>query len=194
MGSFAELSTTEFYSLFLMHSCTSMELYIVGKEARARKIRQNANIYLALRKNHSELAKLMALNSVLRCAHDFDHDRRIPRGWRRNCMNKGYSRINLRHNDHGVLACIFEDDRSMAAKDGLYVGKSTDPSVAATLGIELSSDWAYRRALNFPGHFYRPTDKQKRCARYRGIKILADDFHDAWDFFLKHSPSDAMAA
>lgn len=153
---------------------------------RRQRIKQNTARFLALRQTSAqELSLLLAKNCVKRGVRWLS--RHAPyRGWWRNCLNNGHSRVCTSHDNSGILALVYEYEPRMANKHG-YV---TDAVVLQKLGFGFPSRRASRLGF-IPGSYiggWKPFPK-----RYDNVVITCDVLDIAWAKFLNNPPPEMRA-
>lgn len=150
-----------------------------AKIERAARIRASARSLLSLRtSNPEELAFHLSRNCVKRGVRWLN--RNAPnRGWWRNCLNSGRSRVRMAHGDSGILSLVYEYDPDMADEFGYVI----DAVVFRKLGFGFPSQKANR--LGFvPGSYisgFTPFSK-----RYPAITIESETLDRAWAEFLEN--------
>ncbi|MDB5237449.1 MAG: hypothetical protein JWL88_551 [Parcubacteria group bacterium] len=125
------------------------------------------------------LAAFLAIRYVRKGSYWLN--RHAPRGWYRNCMNGGYSRINVDYGNEGILAIAFEYEAKFADTSG-YINEG---KVLQHFGIFSFSKRCYRMGFETPMGTYIPFKK-----KYPEIKITSEMLNAAWANLLKDPPAE----
>lgn len=128
---------------------------------------------------HDELARLLARKYVRRGAYWLN--RHAPRGWFRNCMNAGSSRIHTSYGNEGVLAIAFEYHQEFADNSG-YINEG---KVLRHFDLWMHSRKCYLLGFDTPFNGFSPFSTY-----YCGITITNEHLDVAWAELLKNPPAD----
>ncbi len=125
------------------------------------------------------LATLLAQKYVQRGARWLN--RHAPRGWYRNCLNGGSSRIHTSYSNEGVLGIAFEYCEKFADNSG-YINEG---KVLRYFNLWAYSRRAYRLGFETPLGNFKPFVK-----RYPEIKITDKIIDSSWAELLKDPPAE----
>lgn len=126
-----------------------------------------------------ELTDLLAAKYVRRGACWLN--RRAPKGWYRNCLNGGRSRIHTNYGNEGILAISFEYCPEFADSSG-YINEG---KVLRHFGLWPFRPKACRLGFDTPIGGFRPFEK-----RYPDLVIGSSALDRAWAELLKDPPAE----
>ena len=166
---------------------TTNEDYTLAKMREERKIRADCIRVSAAKmlryrlEDPAKLAALLAQNCVKRGARWLN--RNAPnRGWWRNCLNRGRSRIHTGYSGEGVLEIVFEYDPRFAD-----YGYSFEPKILKHFGLRWSTSAARL------GFSVEPINgRQPFPRRYPGVLITSKDIDRAWEDLLLHPTGEML--
>ncbi len=154
--------------------------------ARAAETRTHAREYLKLRStDRKALAELLALNCAKRGARWLNHHA-PSRGWWRNCLNGGHSRVCTGHDNSGILSLAFEYEPEMAGGFGYVI----DATVLSKFGFRFPSRAADRLAFT-AGTYVRGWNPFPK--RYPDIEIDCKTVDGAWNTLLQNPTGEMLS-
>jgi hypothetical protein len=107
-------------------------------------------------------------------------NRHAPRGWYRNCLNGGHSRIRTSYGHEGILAISFEYCEEFADNSG-YINEG---KVLRYFDLPVFSDVVYRLGFETPLSDFRPFPRRPT------ITITNQMLDAAWAKLLKEPPAE----